>query len=123
MRPRGVGYLPDIQVAVPVHRQRMRRDECAMFHACPRRAEAAKQLALMVKGGDARSDVRIAPVDIEERPKRTHEEDRLPRAVHQQSAGAEQIVPLRNKPAVAIEYLDTIILAVGDVDESVGVAA
>src|ERR1700757_39072 len=42
---------------------------------------------------------------------------------HVEAARAMQVLPLRLVPAVAVEYLDPVVLAVGNVDPTICVAA
>ena len=43
--------------------------------------------------------------------------------LHVEARGAVHVVPLRLVLAVAVEHLDAVVLAVGDIDPAVGVAA
>src|SRR6267142_5123476 len=49
--------------------------------------------------------------------------DRLVTIWHVEAARAVQVLPLRLVSAVAVEHLDPVVFAVGDIDPAVGVAA
>src|SRR5271168_2306435 len=49
--------------------------------------------------------------------------DRLVTVWHVKAAGAVQVLPLRLVLAVAVEHLDPVVFAVGDIHPAVGVAA
>src|SRR5690348_18085047 len=49
--------------------------------------------------------------------------DRLVTIWHVEAARAVQVLPLRLVSAVAVEYLNTMVLTVRDIDPAVGVAA
>src|SRR6266567_5971239 len=49
--------------------------------------------------------------------------DRLVTVWHVEAARAVQVLPLRLVLAVAVEHLDAVVFAVGDIDPAVGVAA
>ena len=77
MGPRGVGDLADIKIAVRIHGKRVRRDEGAIFGSRARCAKPSEQFSRMVQDGDARTDIRISAVDVEEGTELTDEEDGL----------------------------------------------
>src|SRR5206468_10792346 len=91
-------------------------------------AELGQPLAFQRVDADPRPDIRPVAVDlagrpafpdIAERPRLTR--DRAARQAH--AVRAVQIVPLRLPFAVAVEHLHTVVLAVGDVEPALRIAA
>src|SRR5580700_4356866 len=123
LRPLRPRYLADIEVAVRVDRKPVRPEKRGRRGAGMRVAEARQQLTLMVDDADARTEVGAVAVDPHHRPELADITDRVPGVVHEQAAGPVQIVPLRLVFAVAVEHLDPVVLAIGDIDPTVRVAA
>src|SRR5580658_11018308 len=88
-----------------------------------RRAEPAQQLSLVVEDAHPRPDIGVTAIDVEERSELADEKGRIARAVHEQPAWAMQVVPLRLVSSVAVKHLDAMVLAIGNVDPAIGVAA
>ena len=101
----------------------MRRNELAGTAATRRIGlNAGDQIALQIEDTEPGSDIRQIDIDRQMRPDFTDEAQRALAAGHEQSAGTVQIVPLRLELAVAVEHLNAVILAVGDIDPAVGIA-
>ena len=77
----------------------------------------------MGENADARTDTRKVAVDRHERTKLADVEGALVARLHEKSAGAMEIVPLRFIASVAVEDLNTMVLAIGDIDPALAVAA
>src|SRR2546429_643207 len=81
---------------------------------CMRIAKTRQQVALIVDDADPRPEIGAVAVDWLHRAKLADVADRPVRIRHKDPARAVQIVPLRLVFAVAVEYLDAMVLAVGD---------
>src|SRR6516165_9762429 len=118
-RPQGPAHLADIKIAAGIDRQTMRPDERGRRRAGKRVADARQQLALIVDNANPWPEIGVEAVDR----KLADIADRAMSVRHEEPAWAVQIVPLSLVFAVAVEYLDPVIFAVGDVDPAVGVGA
>ena len=123
MRPCGPGNLADINVAVRVHRKTVRRQELAQLGPRRRVAEAPEQLALAIDDADPRSEIGNAAADRGSRADFADIENRLTAVRHTETARAMQVLPLRLELTVAVEHLDAMVLAVGDIDPAISVTA
>src|SRR5260221_219074 len=102
----------------------MRRGELAGCNAGMRLAEARHDLmAFRRMDADARADIRPVAVDLALGSALTNVAKRVRSACQAHAVRAVQIVPLRLPFAVAIENLHPVVLAVGDIDPAIGVAA
>src|ERR1700730_17731983 len=101
----------------------MRADEPGRPEARMRIAESAQQLALVVEDTNPRPEVRALQINRHRRAELADIADRVPGIVHVEAAGAMQIVPLRLVLSVAVEHLDAMVLAIGDINPAVGVGA
>ena len=72
---------------------------------------------------DARADIRPVLVDLAGRAAFADIEERVAAGRHAHAVRPVQIVPLGLELAVAVEHLDPVVLAVGDIEPAVGVAA
>src|SRR5689334_24813473 len=86
-------------------------------------AKAADQLALVINDADPRSEVGDVAAHRGGGANLADIEDRLVPIRHAEATGAMQVLPLRFELAVAVEHLDAVVFAVGDVDPAVGIAA
>src|SRR3954468_19286287 len=86
-------------------------------------AKARQQLAPVVDDADPRAEIRAVQVYCHGGTQLADIADRLMSVRHEEPARPMQIVPLRLVLAVAVENLDAVVLAVGDIDPAVGVAA
>src|ERR1700730_8395666 len=86
-------------------------------------AKPTQEFALVVDDADARPEVRTLQVDGHRRTKLPDIADRVTGIVHVKPARAMQVIPLRLILAVAVENLDAVVLAVGDIDPTIGVGA
>src|ERR1700674_980838 len=121
--PQCPGDLSHINVAPRVDTHAMRADERRRPEAGMGVAEPREELPLVVDDADARPQIRALEVDCHGRPELADIADRVTGIVHVEAARPVQIVPLRLILAVAVEYLNTVVLAVGDIDPAVGVGA
>src|SRR5829696_8475268 len=120
--PVGVAHLADIDVALAVDGQAMRRQELAGFLAGPvLAAQAGDQAALLVDDGEAGTDVGVLAVDRHSRSQLTDDELRVlaPAGAAEERTGPVHVVPLLLVLAVAVDHLHAMVLAVGDVDPAV----
>src|SRR5215472_1492674 len=101
----------------------MRRQEPSGLSPSRSFAEASDQLAFMVDNADPRPEIWDVTADGGSRSDLADIADRLAAIGHVEPARPVQVLPLRLVSAVAVEYLDTMVLAIGDVDPAVGVAA
>src|ERR1700730_8974868 len=86
-------------------------------------AKPAQELALVVDDADAWPEVRALQVDGHRRTKLPDVADRVTGIVHVKPARAMQVIPLRLILAVAVEHLDAVVLAVGDIDPAISIGA
>src|SRR5258708_37742000 len=101
----------------------MRRHELARLEPGRTLTESRQHLALGTVDADARPHVGHLVVDGHAAADLAHVEARLSAARQEQARRSVHVVPLRLVRAVAVEDLDAMGLAVGDVDPAVGVAA
>src|SRR5215467_10428673 len=101
----------------------MRSQELAELGAGRCLAKAPDQLALVVDDADPRAEIRDVVADRGGGADLTDIKNRLVPVGHAQPARAMEILPLRLVFAVTVEHLDAVVLAVGDVDPAIGVAA
>src|SRR5271163_1021347 len=123
LRPGGPGNLADIDVAVPVDGEPVRRQKPPELGAGRRVAKPADQFALVVDDRDPRPEIGNVAAD---RSGGSHFADIanwLTAVGHVKAARAVQVLPLGLVPAVAVEHLDAVVLAVGDIDPAVRVGA
>src|SRR5258708_20479495 len=80
-------------------------------------------MALRRMDADARPDMGPVAVDLARWPALADIAKRITAARQAHSIGAVQVVPLRLPSAVAVEDLHPVVLAVGDVDPAVRIAA
>jgi len=123
LRPRGPGDLTNIDVPARVDRETVWRQELAEFGSGWCIAKAADELALMIDNAYARTEIGNVTADGSGRADFADVADRLVTVWHVEAARAVQVLPLRFVLAVAVEHLDPMVLAIGDVDPAVGVAA
>ena len=100
----------------------MRCEELVGAKAGAKSAKPSQAPAGVIDDRDARAEVGGVPVYRLHWAQFTDVTDWAFACRHEDAAGAVQIVPLRLVPAVAVENLDPMILAVGDVNPTVGVA-
>src|SRR5881227_3257167 len=81
----------------------------------------AMRFPFRVDDGQARTQIRHLAIDRHARTEFANDKIRLLAAAAIQRAGPVQIIPLRLVFAVAVEHLDAVVLAVGDIDEAVGI--
>src|ERR1700730_11706055 len=123
LRPLRPGYLADIEVATRVDAEPVRTEKCGRRRAGVHVTKARQQLTLVVDDADPGPEVRAVAVDRLHRPEFADIADRVAGIVHVQPARTVQIVPLRLVFAVAVEYLDAVVLAIGDIDPAIGIGA
>src|SRR5215510_9636874 len=121
-KPVRIADLADINVALAVHGEAVRREEAAGLQPRPvLAAEAGDYAALLVDDGEPRAEVGVAAVDRHARTQLTDDEVGIVPAARAavERTGPVHVVPLQLVPAVAVEYLHAVVLAVGDVDPAV----
>jgi len=123
LRPGSPRDLADIDVAVPVDREPVGCEKLAELGAGRGVAEAADQLALMVDDADPRPEIGNVAAYCGGRSDFADVANRLMAVGHVHPAWAVQVLPLRLVFTVAVEHLDTVVLAVGDIDPAVRVGA
>src|SRR4051794_31157753 len=101
----------------------MRGQELAELGPRWRVAKAADQLSLMINDADPRSEVGDVAANRGGGADLADKEDRLVPIWHAEATGAMQVLPLCLELAVAVEHLDAMVFAVGDIDPAVGIAA
>ena len=114
--------LADIQIAAGVDRDAVRRPERIHGRTEIRVVDPAEQRAVMRQNAEAGTDVRRVLVDGHAGTKFADITHRALAAGHAQSARPMQVVPLRLVAAGAVEHLDPVVLAIGDIDPAVVVA-
>src|SRR5216684_1004170 len=77
----------------------------------------------MIDNTDTRTEIGNVTADGSGRADFADVADRLVTIWHVEAARAVQVLPLRLISAVAVEHLDPVVFAVGDIDPAVGVAA
>src|SRR6266851_491734 len=123
LRPLRPRHLADIEVAARVDGESVRPEKGGRRRPGMQIAEPRQELALIIDDADPRPEVRAMAVDRLHRTKFADIADRAVRIRHEDPARPVQIVPLRLVLAVAVEYLDPVVFAVGDVDPTIGVGA
>src|SRR5439155_7407237 len=88
-----------------------------------RLAEPRQYLALGGVDADARPDIRPVAVDLAARSALADVAQRVTPVPKAHAVRAVQVVPLRLPFAVAVEHLDAVVLAIGDIEPALGVAA
>src|SRR5437016_5295873 len=101
----------------------MWRQEFAEVGPGRRVTEAANQLAFMINDADPRPEVGDVAADGGGRTAFAYIADRRVTLGHVQAARAVHVLTLPLVPAVTIEHLDPVVLSVGDIDPTIGVAA
>src|ERR1700732_1473890 len=101
----------------------MRRQELAKLGPRRRVAKTTNQLALVVDDANPRPKVGDVAAYGSGRPDFADVENRLMAIGHAKATRAVQVLPLRLELAVAVEDLHPVVLTVGDVDPTIGVAA
>src|SRR5438552_4516970 len=99
----------------------MRREKFAELGSGRRLTKTANQLPLMIDDADTRAEVGDVPADRGGRTDLADIKNRLVAVWHAQPARTMQVLPLCLEPAVAVEHLDAVVLAVSDIDPAVGV--
>src|ERR1700687_1954334 len=121
--PVGDADFADIDVALRIQRDAVRREEFAGLEAgTVLAAEPGDALSLGVDDAQARAQIRHLAIDRHAGAKLANDEIRLPTAAAMQRAGPVQIIPLRLVSAVAVEHLHAMVLAVRDIDPAIGVS-
>src|SRR5271170_2707686 len=123
LRPGGPRDLADIDVAVAVDRQPVRRQKLAELGPGRGVAEAADQLALMVDDADPWPEIGNVATDRGGRADFADVANRLVAIGHVHTARAVQVLPLRLVLAVAVEHLHAVVFAIGDINPAIGVGA
>src|SRR5215468_5413116 len=100
----------------------MRGQELGWTKTRTEAAQPTNTVPSIVDDGHSRTEVGHVAVDCLGRSKFADVADRALARRHEQAAGAVEVVPLRLVLAVAVEYLDAMIFAVGDIDPAVGIA-
>src|SRR5713101_5322404 len=77
----------------------------------------------MIDNTDARAEIRDVAADSCGWADFADVADRLVTIWHVEAARTVQVLPLRLVSSVAVEHLDPVVFAVGDIDPAVGVAA
>src|SRR6516164_6022339 len=86
-------------------------------------SQPGQYLALRCMNADARADIRPIPVDLTRGAAFADIEERIAAGRHAHAVRPMQIVPLDLELAVSVEHLDPMVLAVGDIEPPVRVAA
>src|SRR5215472_6165285 len=121
--PAAARQLADIDIAVPVDGHAVRRGELARGETGMHLAEPRQHLALGRMDADARSDIGPVAVDLARGAAFADIDERVAAGRHAHAVWPVQIVPLGLELAVAVKHLDPMVLAVGDKDPAVRVAA
>ena len=123
LRPCGPRNLADIHIASRVNGKSVRRQEFADLDSGRRLTKPADQLAVMIDNADARTEVGDITADRGGRANLADIKDRLAPVRHAQTARAVQVLPLCLELAVAVEHLNPVVFAVGDINPTIGVTA
>ena len=123
LRPSGPGDLADINVAMPVAGEPVRRQELPQRSAGRGVAKPPDQLALVVDDADPGPEIGDVAADRGGRTDFTDIANRPVTVGHVHAAWPVQVFPLRFELAVAVEDLDPVVFAVGDIDPAIRVAA
>src|SRR4029077_2703526 len=121
--PTAAGKLADIDVAVPVDGDAVRRGELSWGETGMHLAQAGQHFALGRVDADARPDVGPIAVDLAGGSAFADIDQRVAAGRHAHAVRPVQVIPLGFELAVTIEHLNAMVLAVGDVQPAVGVAA
>src|SRR6185437_3671922 len=113
--------LADIDGARRIDGDAVRRDELARPALAREIADARQKLALVRHDAEARPDARHLLIDLAAGPELADVAHRFRGIGHAEAAGAVDVVPLRLVAALAVEHLDAVVLAVGDIDPAIGV--
>src|SRR3954454_12583908 len=98
----------------------MRREKFAELSSGRRLTKSAGQFPLVIDDADARAEIGDVPADRGRRADLADVKDRLVPSWHAQPARTMQVLPLCLDLAAAVEHLDSVILAVGDIDPAIG---
>src|SRR5947207_1737846 len=122
-RPGAAREFADIDVAAAVDRDAVRRGELPRQDTGMRLAELGQPLAFQRVDADPRPDIRPVAVDLAGWPALADIAERVTPVPEAHAVRAVQIVPLRLPFAVAVEHLHAVVLAVGDIEPALRVAA
>src|SRR5260221_5417938 len=123
LRPGRPRDLADIDVAARIDGDAVRGDELAEFDPGMERAEPGEDLALVADDAEARPEIGHVAVDRLVGAELADIAQRLLAARHVEPARTVQVVPLRLVSSVAVEDLDAVVLAAGDIEPAVRIAA
>src|SRR5213594_1317855 len=121
--PVGERHFADVDVAMRVDGQPVRRHELARLEPGRALAQPRQHLALVTVDADPRPDVGHVVVDAHAAADLADVEAALRAGLHEQARGTVHVVPLGLELAVPVEHLDAMVLAVGDVDPAVPATA
>src|SRR5260370_25839502 len=116
--PVGVAHLADIDVALAVDGEAVRRQEAAgLLPGTVLAAEPRDHAALLVDDGESRTDIGVLAVDAHAGPQLADDEFRILAAAGAaiERTGPVHVVPLQLVLAVAVEHLHAMIFAIGDI--------
>src|SRR6516162_233427 len=116
-------YLADIDITAGIDRQTVRRDELARLETGRAVAEPRQEFALGGIDADARPDIGHVVIDPHAAADLADVEARVAPTLHVKAGRAVHVVPLPLVFAVAVEHLDAVVLAVGDIDPAIRVTA
>src|ERR1700733_891555 len=122
LRPERARNLADVNVAARIGAQPMRTDIVGGPDARMLATDAREQIALVVDDRQPWPEVRVVAVGPRRRTEFADVADRAGAVRHEHAARAMQIVELRFVAAVAVEHLDTMVLAIGDIDPAIRIA-
>src|SRR3954453_14702395 len=122
LRPRSPRDLADIDIAVRIDGESMGGQELAELGPRWCLAKAADQISLMINDADPRSEVGDVAANRGSGADLADIEDRLVAIRHEEATGTMQVLPLRFELTVAVEHLDAVVFAVGDINPAVGIA-
>src|SRR5207248_9096504 len=111
-------------VADLINGEPSRPDELARVETGMGMTEPRQEFALIGIDADPRTAIRQIDIDRHVRSDLADEEARrLGAGLHVEAGRAVHVVPLRLVFAIAVEYLDAVVLAVRDINPAIGVAA
>src|SRR5581483_2177323 len=120
--PVGHADFADIDVTPGIQREAMRRQELSGREPGTVLApEPRDTRALAVQNGEAGAEIGNPAIDRHARAEFADNEIGMTAAAAMQRAGTMQIIPLGFISAIAVEHLHAMVLAVGDIDETIGV--
>src|SRR5215472_17962165 len=120
--PVGNADFANINVAFGVERDAMRSEELSTFNPGPLLAAKPRDArSFVIDDGQARTEIGHLAVDRHARAEFADDEIRMLAAAAQKRAGPVQVVPLRLVFAIAVEYLDAVVLAINNIDEAIRV--